>query len=138
MLDQQGVQIRLLVSSEDTDKAWSLLDYRSPAGGPSPHRHYHARTTETFYVVSGRLHIEVNGKERTLESGELARVAPGVRHHFSIPKEAPVHFLILLTPGGIEGYFRELNDIVNGAATYPLPDMTPVIELGRRYDAFAD
>ena len=138
LLDQRGVKIRLLVPAEATNSAWSLLDYQAPAGAPGPHPHYHAQTTETFYVVSGQLHFEVNGHHRTLRSGELVRVAPGIRHHFSIPKEVSAHFLILFCPGGLEGYFRELNAIVNNAPTYPLADMTPVIDLGRRYDSFAD
>ncbi|MBV9998223.1 MAG: cupin domain-containing protein [Verrucomicrobia bacterium] len=137
LLEQRGVKIRLLVSAEATDGAWSLLDYQAPAGAPGPHPHYHARTTETFYVVSGRLHFDIDGHQRTLGSGELVRVAPGIRHHFSIPKEVPAHFLILFCPGGLEGYFRELDAIVSNAPAYPLPDMTPVIDLGRRYDSFA-
>ena len=138
LLDQRGVKIRLLVSAEATMGAWSLLDYRSPAGAPGPHHHYHGRTTETFYVVSGKLHFDVDGHQRTLSGGELVRVAPGVRHHFSIPKDLPAHFLVLFSPGGLEGYFRELHAVVNDSTTYPPPDMTPVIELGRRYDTFTE
>lgn len=124
--------------SEATNGAWSLLDYQAPAGAPGPHHRYHGRTTETFYVVSGQLHFDVDGHHRTLGSGELVRVAPGIRHHFSIPQGVPAHFPILFSPGGLEGYFRELNAIVNNVPAYPLPDMTPVIELGRRYDSSAE
>ena len=84
-----------------------------------------ARVERTGTVVlPARLLLDV---VRTLRSGELVRVVPGVRHHFSIPKEVPAHFLILFSPGGLQGYFRELNAIVNHAPTYPLPDMRPVI-----------
>jgi glyoxylate utilization-related uncharacterized protein len=132
------VKIRLLVPLEATNGAWSLLDYQAPVGVPGPHRHYHARTTETFYVVSGKFHFDVNGHHQTLSSGELVRVAPGIRHRFAIPKEVPAPFLILFSPGGLEGYFRELNTLVNNAPIYPLAETTPLIELGRRYDSFTE
>ncbi len=44
--------------------------------------HYHKRKEETFQVLSGQLHITVDGHKRTLEAGETCLVQPGVWHSF--------------------------------------------------------
>ena len=52
LLQGLGASVRLLVSSPDTAGAWCLIDYQAPAGFSGPHFHYHAKTTEVFYVIS--------------------------------------------------------------------------------------
>lgn len=44
--------------------------------------HYHKRKEETFQVLSGQLHVNVDGHVRTLEPGETILVQPGVWHSF--------------------------------------------------------
>jgi uncharacterized cupin superfamily protein len=41
--------------------------------------HRHERQEEVYLVLAGTLTLVVEGSERDLEPGELARVAPGVR-----------------------------------------------------------
>jgi mannose-6-phosphate isomerase-like protein (cupin superfamily) len=137
ILQGLGASIRLLVSSDDTAGAWCLLDYQAPPGFSGPHFHYHAKTTEVFYVIEGKLDVHFDQLERSLEVGELVRVAPGMMHRWGNPHTQPVHFGVLFSPGGgMENYFSELQQIVQSAPTYPLPDMTPVIKLGERFDTF--
>ena len=136
-LELMGVRIRFLVSGEETGGAWSLLEYTAPPGLAGPAPHHHARTTELFYVLEGRLTLEVEGEVRTLGAGGLALVPPGVPHRFGNPSAEPCRFLIQLSPGGMEGYFRELAELVRGASAWPLPDMRPVAELAARFDTFS-
>jgi sialic acid synthase SpsE/D-lyxose ketol-isomerase len=44
--------------------------------------HYHARKEETFQVLHGVLHTEVDGHDHTLHPGETILVQPGVWHSF--------------------------------------------------------
>lgn len=136
-LEVMGTRIRFLVSKEETAGAWSLLEYTAPAGFPGPAPHYHARTTELFYVLEGRLTLEHGGAARVLDPGSLALVPPGVPHRFSNPGAEPCRFLIQLSPGGMEGYFTELAGLVRSAPAWPLPDMRPVAELAARFDTFS-
>ena len=45
--------------------------------------HRHARQEEVYVVIAGTLSLAVEGEERPLGVGEVARVAPGVRRQLS-------------------------------------------------------
>ena len=45
--------------------------------------HRHRRQEEVYLVLEGRLTLSVEGEDRELAPGELARVAPGVRRQLS-------------------------------------------------------
>ncbi len=44
--------------------------------------HYHKRKEETFQVLFGELHSEIDGHRKTLLPGNTALVLPGAWHHF--------------------------------------------------------
>ena len=61
-----------------------------------------------FYVLKGRLTVQLG--ERTVEAtpGTFICVPPGVRHTFSNRSDQSVQFLNFNTPSGWEAYMREL------------------------------
>jgi N-acetylneuraminate synthase len=44
--------------------------------------HFHKRKEETFLVLWGQLHVEVDGRHKLLEPGDTLLVLPGVWHRF--------------------------------------------------------
>ncbi len=44
--------------------------------------HYHKRKEETFQVLHGELHLDLDGRRRTLAPGDVQVVMPGVWHQF--------------------------------------------------------
>lgn len=44
--------------------------------------HYHERKHETFYVLEGRLMLDLGGVEHIVEPGSVVEVQPYVRHRF--------------------------------------------------------
>ncbi len=44
--------------------------------------HYHKRKEETFQVLWGELHTELDGRKKTLQAGDTQLVMPGVWHRF--------------------------------------------------------
>ena len=49
------------------------------ASGQRLRIHRHARQEEVYVVVAGTLSLAVEGDERSLKVGDVARVAPGIR-----------------------------------------------------------
>ena len=45
--------------------------------------HYHKIKDETFYLVSGKVLMEVNGIQRVLVPGDKQYIAPGDKHRFT-------------------------------------------------------
>ena len=76
-LELMGMRIRFLVSAEETAGAWSLIEYTAPPRFAGPAPHYHANTTELFYVLEGQLTVDAAGEVRVLGPGDLALVQPG-------------------------------------------------------------
>jgi len=59
--------------------------------------HAHERQEEVYLVLAGRLTLSIEGEERVLDEGELARVAPDVRRQLINRDAEPC---VLLAVGG--------------------------------------
>ncbi|MDD5192596.1 MAG: cupin domain-containing protein [Candidatus Nanoarchaeia archaeon] len=45
--------------------------------------HYHKDKDETFYILKGKVLMEVEGKAIVMESGDIQRLLPGQKHRFT-------------------------------------------------------
>ena len=72
--------------------------------------HVHSREDELFLSLEGEHIIELDGAEHRIGPGESVFAPRGVPHaqRRVVPGEG--RLLIVTTPGGFEGFFRELAD----------------------------
>ena len=61
--------------------------------------HRHARQEEVYVVLEGRLSLGVEGEERELDRGAVARIAPSVRRQLT---NRGSELLVVLAIGGAE------------------------------------
>ena len=45
--------------------------------------HYHKAKDETFYLLSGRVLMEINGTPKVMGEGDIQRILPSTKHRFS-------------------------------------------------------
>lgn len=45
--------------------------------------HHHKRKHETFYVVKGRIRMNIRGEDRIMEEGEILAMPPNTAHSFT-------------------------------------------------------
>ena len=45
--------------------------------------HYHKKKDETFYLVKGKILMEINGQPRVMKPGDKQYIAPGTKHRFT-------------------------------------------------------
>jgi mannose-6-phosphate isomerase-like protein (cupin superfamily) len=133
-LELHGARLLLMLTAADTGGAYSLVDYTAPPGYGGPPSHLHRATAELFYVVSGRLRVEVGGERHDLWPSDCVHVPPGVPHRFANPFEEPARFLVQTLPGGIEGYFRGLARIAHASPDWPPADTRELDALARAHD----
>ncbi|HEX8392252.1 MAG TPA: cupin domain-containing protein [Longimicrobium sp.] len=134
-IELMNIRIRVLAAADETNGAFSLLEYTAPPRFAGPPPHCHALTTEWFYVLDGVLVVEQDGAQQALGAGSLLVVPPGVPHSFSNPADEPCRFLLHVSPGGMDEYFRELAEMIRDTPSWALADPACIAELGARFDS---
>ncbi|WP_421617936.1 cupin domain-containing protein [Brevibacillus sp. TJ4] len=75
----------------------SVIHERMPARTAEV-RHYHARSRQFFFVLSGEAMLEVDGTRIVLRQHEGVEVAPGVPHQMKNERLDDVEFLVISQP----------------------------------------
>lgn len=106
-LEWLGVTYRTILRPEETGGAMSIVDSTSPPDSGPP-RHVHKAEDETFVILSGACRLWMAGNERILSAGESAFIPRGTEHTFRVIGDMPCRHLVILTPGGFEGFFADM------------------------------
>lgn len=123
-----GVHYKTILAPEESGGAMSVVDSVSPPNSGPP-RHVHHDADETFVILSGDVLFWLEGDEFTRGPGQTIFVPRGKQHTFRIVSSAPARHLVILTPGGFEGFFSEMS-----AKNYRIPeDMPAIAECAARY-----
>jgi len=102
-----GMRVEIHLDADATDgQLCVLVDHPPPGWALPPHRH--ANEAETIHILEGRFDLVVDGERRGMGPGDTAHVPRGVVHSGSNIGDVPGRRLIVFTPGGIEGWFREV------------------------------
>jgi quercetin dioxygenase-like cupin family protein len=75
----------------------SVIQEQMPPGA-AEQRHRHAKARQFFYVLNGKLELEMEGTTHTLAAGSGLEVPPGAAHRASNPGPEAVAFLLVSQP----------------------------------------
>lgn len=75
----------------------SVIHERMPAG-TSEVRHYHMRSRQFFFVLSGTAELELNGETVQLHPHEGVEVPPEIPHQMKNTSDRDVEFLVISHP----------------------------------------
>jgi mannose-6-phosphate isomerase-like protein (cupin superfamily) len=112
-----SVAPEVLLRAEQTGGAVSAIAIAAPAGWTGTPLHHHA-FDETFYVVEGRLTLQLRDEVVEAGPGTLVFAAGRTPHAVANLGERPARYLLLCTPAGFERYFDR---IAASAAGVPAP-----------------
>ena len=93
-----GERITFLATSTDTDGEAVVIETVVQPDGFVAAAHVHPSQTERFAVAEGTLGLKVDGKEMTLEAGDVAIVEQGQAHKFWNAGDEPVKFVCEVRP----------------------------------------
>ncbi|CUJ19577.1 cupin domain-containing protein [Cognatishimia activa] len=128
-LEWLGVTYKTILAPEDTGGAMSIVDSTSPVGSGPP-RHIHHNEDEAFVVLTGTCRVWLEGEEKVLQAGESAFIPRGSEHTFKVIGNEACRHLVILTPGGFEGFFVDM-----AAGQFAIPDDMPaIVESGERHN----
>jgi quercetin dioxygenase-like cupin family protein len=121
-----GDTMSFKATAADTGGAFTLIEVlAAPGGGPPPH--IHDNEDESFYVLDGVFEILIGERVVRAEQGAFALVPRGTVHRFRCTGDRPGRMLILFTPGGIEGFFREAGRPAAGDGPAPPGDAAEIL-----------
>lgn len=127
-VDWLGTRYKTILSPEETGGAMSIVDSVSPPGSGPP-RHIHHDADEAFVTLSGDVEFWLEGARFHSGPGQSVFVPRGADHTFRIVSDVPSRHLIILTPGGFEGFFKDMAD-----GRFAIPgDMARIVEIAARY-----
>lgn len=83
----------------------------------------HQDADETFVVLSGDVEFWRDGARFLCTPGQTAFIPRGQPHTFRVVSDSPSRHLVIMTPGGFEGFFAEM-----AAGQFAIPDDMAAIE----------
>ena len=123
-----GVAYKTILKTEETGGAMSITDSVSPPNSGPP-RHVHHDADEAFVILTGECEFWLAGETFYRGPGETAFIPRGTEHTFRIVGDQPCRHLVILTPGGFEGFFAEMAE-----RQCRIPDdMGDVVATGERF-----
>lgn len=123
-----GVHYKTILTTDATNGAMSITDSVSPPNSGPP-RHIHHDADETFVLLTGDSEFWLEGELFTRGPGQTVFVPRGKEHTFRIVSDVPARHLVILTPGGFEGFFAEM-----AAGQLRIPeDMAEITRIAANY-----
>jgi len=116
-----GDTYTILLSGEDTNEKFCVIDMHvPPGGGPGPHRH---DFEETFIVLDGDIELTFRGKKYRARAGETVNIPANAPHQFHNASFRTARMICICAPAGNERFFMELGVPV-ATRTTPPPEMS--------------
>jgi quercetin dioxygenase-like cupin family protein len=127
-----GSLMTFLATGEDTLGRFALIEAVARRGNvPPPHIHH--REDEIFYVLEGEIVVSVGDRTIKGTAGTMVFLPRDVPHSFTIESEQG-RMLILLTPAGLEEWFKEFS-VPAQAMSLPPADEPAYGEVQRMLEA---
>lgn len=103
-----GDTYRILISGEQTNGNYAVIDMLvPPGGGPGPHAHKDMQ--EMFYVVEGEIDFKMEGGTYKAKKGSFVNIPlGGAVHCFKNTTNDIAHLLCTVVPAGLDAFFQEI------------------------------
>jgi len=104
----QLIGARVTFVSVGQGASYSLTEWDVEPGTPGPPIHIHHEHDEGFYVMSGHFGFVLDGVTTYGKPGAHVLVPKGHAHSFWNAGARPARLLHIVTPPGLDQYFRDL------------------------------
>ena len=118
MGDPAGVRDRFMIDGADAGGRFALVQHLFAPRALAAPLHRHHREDEYMYVLYGRIGVVVGDEEVVGEPGDLVFKPRDQWHTFWNAGDGPAAVLELISPAGLEQFFRWLD----GLSEPPTPE----------------
>lgn len=121
--------LTLKVTGQESGGQFLVLEGRVPPGGGPPVLHRHT-PAETFYILEGEFSFSMVDSDRRLQVqlaqvGDVVAIPPMLWHSYKNIGTVPGKFIAVLSPAGMEAFFREIGQPVSAPLNPPRPAGPP-------------
>jgi quercetin dioxygenase-like cupin family protein len=116
-----SIGVRFMIGSEATDGGFSLVEHPMPPRTLGAPLHRHTHEDEYSFVLEGRVGALLGDEVVYGGTGDLIFKPRGQWHTFWNAGDEPARILEIISPGGFEGYFERLSDLLASAGGPPDP-----------------
>jgi hypothetical protein len=93
----------------------TLYESRHEPHSVGPARHFHEGWTELFYILEGTFTFLVGEEIECAPAGTTIVVPPRNVHAFHNAEDEPARILVMVLPGGFEGFFDAARELESPA-----------------------
>jgi steroid delta-isomerase-like uncharacterized protein len=121
-----GVMNYCKATKDDTRGIYSFFVSTVPPGEGVP-IHTHLKEDEAYYILDGQWEIYDTTNNQTLTVGpdSYIYVPMGINHGFKNVGDTPGRMILLITPGGLEGFFEGIGQVIDDPNNPPPPPSGP-------------
>ena len=132
----QGDIYTVLLSGNDTDGRYCLIDMViPPGGGPPPHRH---DFEESFVLLDGEIAATFRSEKSIVRAGETLHIPANAPHSFTNASGKVAHLLCLCAPAGQEEFFAQVGvPVATRTTPPPEPDRAAQTAMKEKAEALA-
>jgi mannose-6-phosphate isomerase-like protein (cupin superfamily) len=123
-----GTKITVKVSGDDSGGRYTLIEMEHPPN-TGPALHIHSKAPEAYYVLDGQYSIRCDNEIYHAQSGDFVFIPKGIPHNYQSGSQGGK--VLVISPAGLEGYFREVADILGNQDNKI--SWNEEIEIARRY-----
>jgi quercetin dioxygenase-like cupin family protein len=119
-----GESMQILESTAETFK----VQYALRPHGEIPGEHFHPHKEQIVSILSGEMHLRINGVHRTIRAGESATVPAGARHFQWNPCDSEAVAIEEIRPAGrIHEFFKVLFGLARDGRTDATGHPSPLL-----------
>jgi quercetin dioxygenase-like cupin family protein len=101
-----GVRTEIHLTAAETGEAFCMLVDEPPPGWSLP-AHVHVDAAETIHVIEGEFEMTIARSTERVVAGQTVHIPAGVVHAGGNVGAGPGRRLLVFSPAGMEGFFRE-------------------------------
>jgi mannose-6-phosphate isomerase-like protein (cupin superfamily) len=112
-IDSLGVRVRITAADTGGISSAMVIAHDGPGGPPL---HVHRRYDEMFCVLEGEYRFHIGEAVEAAPAGTMAYARRGTPHTYACTV-SPGRLLSVATPGGLEEYLLELDQLISEGAS---------------------
>lgn len=129
-----GVQMRIIIDADDTNKTLSVVEGNMPPTGDGG-LHVHHEDDETMFILDGTLEVTIGDVTQVLAAGSAFFAPRGIPHRIRNIGGRPSRSLVISSPGSFSSFIKNAAIKIDENGYFPTPGPDYMAKVGAAAEA---